>query len=121
MRTPMIPDTLRICETCERHAAANGEAECDRCERARVRRAAMCRGVERFYGPQFAGPAGLRITELPACPRPANDDLWETLPRTVVPEPTPARRELIARRVTAWAGLLVLCLLTAGWLFGRFA
>ena len=130
--TPIIPERLRICRICEEELAES-DGLCADCARVKRCMQAVEPGWCEYCGPVCRGgaahnaraEAGDRFADdLPAPGGgsvPVFEDPQFATPRiTEVPLPPSRAAELSARRVVAWAGLLVLLALAAGLIFGRW-
>ena len=119
-------ETRAMCSTCHEKRAWLGERECGDCL-METRLGLWLQSGHALPGGWAAplvwasdGALPPRITEVATQPRhSATRDLRASLPREV-PLPASQEAESMARRVTAWVGLLLLCAFTAGLLFGRF-
>jgi hypothetical protein len=109
MSAPTIPAGRKVCRGCAVELAKPGRRHCVRC-------------LGEFSVPVLPNPyefvslaetlpasvhATLRISEVPRIEK--------------LPVPRSREAEALARRITAWVGLLVLWAFASGWAFGRFA
>jgi len=114
---PLTNAERAMCSTCHEKRAWLGERECGDC--LMETRMGLWLQSEHALPGDWDAPWSMSVDEALAW---ASGGAIHAEPRiTEVPLPASQEAQSMARRVTAWVGLLLLCAFTAGLLLGRFA